>query len=176
MEPMIDAGLLAIRLAVGFIMFVHGTQKLFSWFQGEGIEAAEGLFKRLGFRPPRLMAYVAAWIETIGGVLLALGFLTPVAVVLLIATLVNVLLVHIKNGFDRRRNGFEFEFVLLAGTACVALAGAGAYSLDALLGIDLPSLALTTAGIDVRAFWAPLLSAMGAIGGLVVSSTRTRSI
>ena len=70
-----DLGILIIRLVFGAAMAAHGTQKLFGWFGGHGLEATGGFFERLGFRPGIRFAAAAGLSETGGGVLLALGLL-----------------------------------------------------------------------------------------------------
>ena len=49
-----DAGLLLARLTLGILMAAHGSQKLFGWFGGYGLEGTGGFFEGLGFRPGRL--------------------------------------------------------------------------------------------------------------------------
>ena len=44
-------GLTLVRVVVGVLFFGHGTQKLFGWFGGHGIEATAGFFESLGLRP-----------------------------------------------------------------------------------------------------------------------------
>ena len=64
-------GLLIIRLAVGLTVAAHGTQKLFGWFGGGGVEATSQMFEKIGLRPARVHARLAGLAETCGGVLLA---------------------------------------------------------------------------------------------------------
>jgi putative oxidoreductase len=52
--------------------------------------------------------------------------------------LVAMILVHWPKGFWTTKGGYEFNLLILAAAAAVAIAGPGAYSLDALLGIHLP--------------------------------------
>jgi putative oxidoreductase len=45
-------GTLAIRGVVGPLFIGHGTQKLFGWFGGHGLEGTAGFFEQaLGLRP-----------------------------------------------------------------------------------------------------------------------------
>ena len=74
-----DIGLLLLRLTVGLTLAAHGAQKLFGWFGGPGRDVTGQFFEALGFYPGRRHALMAGLVETSGGVLLALGFLTPVA-------------------------------------------------------------------------------------------------
>ena len=74
-----DAGLLVARVVLGVLMAAHGSQKLFGWFGGYGLNGTAGFFEALGFRPGRLFAATASVAEIAGGLLLAAGFLSPFA-------------------------------------------------------------------------------------------------
>jgi putative oxidoreductase len=76
-------GLLLLRLTAGLTLAAHGTQKLFGWFGGPGLDAIGRFFAMLGFPPGRRNALMAGLAETGGGLLLTLGFLTPLAAALL---------------------------------------------------------------------------------------------
>ncbi|MEJ7891705.1 MAG: DoxX family protein [Solirubrobacteraceae bacterium] len=41
-------GKLALRVTLGSLFIGHGTQKLFGWFGGHGIEGTGGFFESLG--------------------------------------------------------------------------------------------------------------------------------
>jgi putative oxidoreductase len=73
-----NIGLLLLRSVMGLTLAVHGTQKLFGWFGSPGLSATGQFFTVLGFPPGRRHALMAALGETIGGVLLAAGFATPI--------------------------------------------------------------------------------------------------
>jgi putative oxidoreductase len=156
-----DEAMLVLRIVVGTVMFFHGSEKLFGWWGGEGLSGAADFFARQGYRPPALMAVVAGVAETAAGALLAAGLATPLACLLLVSTLVNVMALHARNGLSRRANGYEYELVLLAGVVAVLLGGTGHWSLDALLG--LPHLSLPQAAAVLAA---------GVVGGLVVVASR----
>lgn len=158
-----DEAMLVLRVVVGTVMFFHGSEKLFGWWGGEGLSGAADFFARQGFRPPRLMAIVAGAAEVSAGALLIAGLATPLACLLLVSTLVNVMALHLRNGLSRRANGYEYELVLLAGAVAVLFGGAGRWSADALLGI--PTLSVTQAAMVLT---------VGVAGGLaVVASRRT---
>lgn len=74
-----DIGLLLLRSAIGLTLAAHGAQKLFGWFGGAGLNGTAGFMESLGFRPGRRQARMAGLVEAGGGLLLALGLLTPVA-------------------------------------------------------------------------------------------------
>jgi putative oxidoreductase len=84
-----NIGLLLLRLTVGLTLAAHGTQKLFGWFGGPGLNTTGQFFTVLGFPPGRRHALMAALSETVSGVLLAVGLATPAAM----AVVVSVMLV-----------------------------------------------------------------------------------
>ncbi len=46
-----DLGLLALRVGVGGTLVAHGTQKLFGWFGGHGLDGTGAFFESVGFTP-----------------------------------------------------------------------------------------------------------------------------
>jgi len=127
-------GLLILRLVVGLTMAAHGTQKLFGWFGGYGLQGTGGFLEQLGFFPGRRNALFAGLAEFGGGVLLALGFATPLAATLIISVMfVATVTVHLKNGFFNHAQGYEFPLTLAAVALSVAIIGAGPISVDGAL-------------------------------------------
>ncbi|HEV8044190.1 MAG TPA: DoxX family protein, partial [Rubrobacter sp.] len=121
---------------LGVIFAAHGAQKLFGSFGGAGLQGTAGFHGQLGIKPPYLMAVLAGLAEFVGGILVAVGLLTPFAAVALIATMaVAVLTVHLKNGFFSMNGGYEFNLALAAMALTLLFVGAGALSLDSALGI-----------------------------------------
>lgn len=130
-----DWGLLLIRLVVGLLFVGHGAQKLFGWFGGYGPKGTGGWMESIGIKPGVAMAVLVGIIELGGGLLFAVGLLTPLAAVLLTLTMLGAIVkVHGSNGLWATANGYEYHLVLIAAAIGVALTGAGAFSLDALLG------------------------------------------
>src|SRR3954452_1167487 len=107
-----DLGLLMLRLVVGLTLAAHGAQK-FGWFGGPGLAGTAGFFEGLGFTPGRRHALAAGGFETGGGLLLALGLLTPLAATL-VASLMIVAAgaVHYRAGFFLMTGGYEYNLVL----------------------------------------------------------------
>src|SRR4030088_2690336 len=135
----ISFGLLILRLVLGLSVAAHGAQKLFGWFGGPGMTNWTLSVQRLRIRPPRPWAWVAALSEFGGGLLLALGLLSPLGSLAIVgAMLVAIATVHLAKGFWVSKGGYEFNLAILAAVAAVALTGRGAYSLDVALGIRLP--------------------------------------
>jgi putative oxidoreductase len=127
-------GILFLRLVVGALLFAHGTQKLFGWWGGGGPRGTAGFFGQLGFRAPLAMA-VTAGVSEASGLLFAIGFLTPLAALLIASTMVVAIgSVHWKNGLWNSAGGFEFNMVLWTVAIAVAASGPGRFSVDRALG------------------------------------------
>jgi putative oxidoreductase len=102
-----DFGLLLLRLTVGLTLAAHGTQKLFGWLGAPGPDAIAQGFEMLGFHPGRRYALMAGLVEAGCGLLLALGFLTPIAAAGVFAVmLVAAVSAHVKQGFFISSGGF----------------------------------------------------------------------
>jgi putative oxidoreductase len=143
-----DVALLVLRVVVGLYLFGHGTQKLFGWLGGPGFAGTEGIMRKLGFRPTRIWALNAGLTETLGGLLLLLGLLNPLGSLgIAAAMLVAIPTVHLGKGWFGMTGGPEMPVINLAVVAAVAIAGAGRYSLDALLGISLPEPVIGIVGL-----------------------------
>jgi putative oxidoreductase len=158
----VSAGLLVGRLVLGLLMAAHGAQKLFGWFGGHGLAGTGKYFESLGFRPGRAFAAADALAEVGGGLLVALGFLGPVGPALVLSVMiVAAVTVHRGHGLFAASNGIEVPLLYSAGVLALALTGPGAYSLDALLGLEsLWSSSVTWAAI--------VLGVIGAVASLFV--------
>ena len=144
---MVSLGLLVLRLVIGLIIAAHGAQKLLGWWGGPGMANWTAGMTRMRVRPPIFWAWMSVLGEVLGGIGLAVGLLTPLPSLAVAATmLVAIALVHWPRGFWNTKGGFEFNVSLLGAVAAIALAGAGAYSLDAAFGIHLPEPVTLIAG------------------------------
>lgn len=125
---------LPLRLTAGIIYVAHGSQKLFAWFGGHGLEgAAEGM-AAIGLSPGYLMALLAGSAEFFGGLLLLAGLMTrPAALVTAFTMVVAIVFVHIDKGLFLANGGYEFGLALLGISAALAMRGGGSLSLDRLL-------------------------------------------
>lgn len=149
----LDLGILVLRLLFGAAMAAHGAQKLFGWFGGYGLKGTGGFFETIRFKPGVPFAAAAGLSEFGGGSLLLLGLFTPAAAAAIFSTmLVAMISVHIRNGFFAGTNGVEVPFLYAAAAVGIAFTGAGAFSLDALMGLSWMSnpaitLSLVLAGV-----------------------------
>jgi putative oxidoreductase len=124
-------GRLLLRLTVGGFFFGHGTQKLFGWFGGHGIDATSQMFEGLGMRPGRRNAVAAGLAEAGGGAALAAGFATPLAAGALTSVMLTAInRVHLKNGPWLTNGGYEYNAVLIAAVLALTEVGPGDLSLD----------------------------------------------
>ncbi len=146
-------GRLLARLFVGGMFIGHGTQKLFGWFGGPGIEGTTGMMDSLGLAPARQNAYAASLSETVGGVGIALGAFTPAAAAALIGTMTTAIrTVHLKNGFWAQGGGYEYNLTIIAALLLIVDGGPGSFSVDSALGIE-----ETGAGVAIAALAAGVL-------------------
>lgn len=146
-----DLGLLVLRLVVGLTFAAHGAQKAFGWWGGPGWPGWHNAIGRMGFRPIELFAVLSVGAELLGGLLLALGFLTPFAAMVLAAqSVVIILKAHASNGFWNKSNGIEYPLLLCVAGIVIGLTGPGAVSIDAaarLAPTDTVRLAFVIAGL-----------------------------
>lgn len=124
---------LFIRVPLGIIFMAHGSQKLFGWFGGYGLEGTGQWMASIGFEPGYLMALLAGSAEFFGGLALLLGLLARPAAIVTGFTMLMAMTQHISNGIFVSNNGYEFALILLAASISLAVSGAGQLSVDKLL-------------------------------------------
>ncbi|AKL85748.1 YdfP [Bacillus atrophaeus UCMB-5137] len=131
---MLSVGLLIIRLIIGLLFVGHGAQKLFGWFGGHDLKGTGGWFESIGMKPGVTVALLAGLSELFGGIMFALGLLTPLAGIIIAGTMVMAIVkVHGANGLWVTNNGYEYNLTLLAVTIGIALTGPGQYAVDTFL-------------------------------------------
>jgi putative oxidoreductase len=139
MAMSVGLGLLILRVVVGLTVAAHGAQKLFGWWGGSGMAGWTQVVTKLRIRPAAPWAWIAALSEFGGGLLFALGLLSPLGSFAIAgAMLVAIATVHWPNGFWNGKRGYEFNLTLLAAVTAIAIAGPGIYSLDQALRVHLP--------------------------------------
>ena len=121
-------GLLSLRIVAGYAMALHGLGKRESekgasgWMEGMG---ASSLLESL--------APIAPFAELIGGGLLVLGLVTPLAALLVIGTMVGAVSYHMGFGQPFVAGGgpsYELAALHLVAALTVLLAGPGGFSID----------------------------------------------
>ncbi|MFD0265605.1 DoxX family protein [Streptomyces sp. NPDC127106] len=132
--PAHDTGLLLLRIVLGLTMAAHGSQKLFGWFGGGGISGTGKFFTASGYPAGEAMAVVAGLTETLGGLGLVVGLLTPLAGAAVVGTMINAIAVHGTGSFFAPK-GIEYELLLTVGAAALTLTGPGRYAADRMLPV-----------------------------------------
>lgn len=110
-----------MRLIVGLLFACHGGQKLLGFPPG-GHGAGEGIM------------VIGAWIELVGGFMIALGLLTRVAAFLASGMMAAAyFMVHAKGGFFPIVNKGELAVVYCFVFLFIFFYGSGRLSIDALI-------------------------------------------
>ncbi|AKV01756.1 hypothetical protein AKJ09_08419 [Labilithrix luteola] len=135
-----DVAPLVARIALGLVMFPHGAQKALGLFGGHGFSGTMGFFTgQMGI--PAAFAALAIAAEFLGSIGLIVGALSRIAALGIAANmLVAVFMVHAKFGFfmnwmgAQAGEGIEYHLLAIGLALIVMVKGAGAWSLDGLLG------------------------------------------
>jgi putative oxidoreductase len=131
-----DWTLAALRITLGVIFFAHGTQKVFGWFDGEGLEGTLRMMHD-HLHLPIPVAFLAVMTEFLGGAGLIVGLLSRVAAVGICVTMLSaIVMVHGRNGLfmnwlgGRKGHGIEYHLLAIALAVAIVVRGSGAASLD----------------------------------------------
>lgn len=128
-----DASLFVLRLALGATFIVHGYPKLFP----SGTAGFAGFLQNLGFPVPGIFGWIVSVVEFFGGMAMILGLLVryvgALMTIEMVVTSTRVKMAHGTGFIGARGTGWELDFLLLAIALALLLAGAGAFSLDAVL-------------------------------------------
>ncbi len=122
-----------LRVPVGLVLMAHGSQKLFGWMGGYGLEGTGQWMASVGFEPGYLMALMAGSAEFFGGLALVLGLLTRPAALVLTFMLAMAMTLHVGNGLFMSNNGYEYALTLLVVSLALLVQGGGKFSLDQIL-------------------------------------------
>ena len=128
-----DLSWLIVRVTAGLMLLPHGIPKVFN--QGVAAFAAAGLQKR-GIEPALPLAFVVAFLETVGGVCIALGLFTRFWAAA-IAIEMGVIAWQYVPAFGWTRPGYEYPLMWGLVMLAIALRGGGPYSLDRRIGKEL---------------------------------------
>lgn len=127
-EDLINIGLLVLRIGIGISIFFHGLPKITGG--PETWTAIGGSMSNLGINfAPTFWGFMAAFSETIGGILFALGLFFRPAAFLLVGTMIVALVVHLSQGDDFMKYGHALDLLIVFVAAL--LTGPGKYSFDA---------------------------------------------
>ncbi|CRZ18256.1 DoxX family protein [Mycolicibacterium neworleansense] len=140
---MTDTGLLILRIGTGATMLQAGLIKAFDF------GSAVGFMESSGWRLPQFGAFLVTAAETLGGIGLLLGLLTPLAACAVIGAMVDAWAVNVSaDAFWSQP--FNVPFLVAFAAAALLFTGSGRFS------------------VDDRAFGRSRLSARAAVGILVI--------
>jgi putative oxidoreductase len=134
-----DNTLTLMRLVLGVVFFLHGSQKMLGSFGGFGFSGTMQAFTGM-MHIPAPFAFLAICAEFFGGLALIPGLLARVAAFgIAVNMIVAVLMVHLPNGpfmnwyGNQKGEGYEYHLLALALAIPIIIRGAGAFSVDGLL-------------------------------------------
>jgi len=152
-----DIGLLILRIGVGAAILQAGLIKAFDF------STTVGFMAEAGWRLPALAAPMVTTAETLGGLGLMLGALTPLAAFAAIAPMVDAWAVNVS-GVAFWSEPFNVPFLLGVGAVALLFTGAGRYSLDAgILGRPTWGIRLCV-GLLIAAFAAAIVTWVALFG------------
>lgn len=135
---LVNFTLLVLRLVVGLTFAAHGAQKAFGWWHGPGPERWQSAVAGMRFHPVAFWTALSIGAELVGGLLLALGLVTPLAATVLIGqSVVIIVKAHLPKGFFSSTGGIEFPLALGAATVALLGTGPGSFSIDQVIGFGL---------------------------------------
>lgn len=130
-ERLRDAGLLAMRLMLGFVFMYHGYGKIVS---EHGVAGFATAIEGMNIPFPVLNAWMATLTELVGGALLILTggrFFRLVTIPMIITMLVAGFVAH--SGFSAQTGGGEYPLTLAVMLFALTLMGAGRWTATGLL-------------------------------------------
>ena len=126
-----------LRLTMGLILVPHGCQKLFGWFGGLGFEKFTDIFDKMGWHPAFFWVALVALTESVGGLLLAFGFLTRFAAAAILIFMLNAVWATSAKGFFWAQGGMEYPILIGIVALVFLIKGGGRFSVDHALGKEL---------------------------------------
>src|ERR1044071_2047248 len=103
-----EFALALLRVTVGVLFVGHGLQKLFGLFGGDGLQATGEKFDKMRLRDPMAAAVGVAFYESFGGLMLALGLLTPIACAFILGVMLGAIVLAHWPRFWAQQGGFEY--------------------------------------------------------------------
>ncbi|MDD3788899.1 MAG: DoxX family protein [Petrimonas sp.] len=126
-KNLLHAGLLILRIGIGVSIFFHGLPKITG-----GVEtwtAIGGTMSNFGINfAPSFWGFMAAFAESVGGLLFALGLLFRPATILLVGVMAVALATHFFAGDNFLKYGHALDLLIVFVAAFFT--GPGKYSLD----------------------------------------------
>ncbi len=125
----IDLAALVLRLVVGGLMVLHGLPKI------RNLNKSAAWVRSTGWAWAAPFAYPFGLLEFFGGFALILGLLTQLVALLFVLEMIATILFSRAKLGKKLVGGWELDLLYLAAALALLLLGAGAWSLDAFLGL-----------------------------------------
>lgn len=123
-----------VRVILGLTFFMYGYQKVCE----RGLDSVTSFFRAQGFPLPGVFAFVASYVELLGGLALIVGFQVRwLALFFCIQMLVALFTTHLKHGFfygPPDKAGISNVLNLFGYALVLLISGAGPWSMDAIRG------------------------------------------
>ena len=120
-----NSGLLLLRLWIGLVGVLHGSQKIFT---GDGIKGFAGFLEKLNVPQPTASAWAAALTELVGGAMIALGLWPRIAALPFAFVMVVAWKTAHKGAFFAQTGGGEYPLTLAVAALVIAIAGPGTFT------------------------------------------------
>jgi putative oxidoreductase len=128
-----EIGYALVRIVIGYILFMHGWNKV-----DAGFAAEVAYFVKAGFVLPTICAAAVIFLETVGAACVAIGLFTRFfAAALAVELGVMFVMIHGPKGFAAGKGGYEYVLLLGIVMFTIALRGGGLYSVDRIIGKEL---------------------------------------
>ena len=120
---------LLLRLTIGLLFIPHGFPKIF----GEDAIGTSRNFIKFGWENPIEWAYFIGYVEFIGGIMLAAGFLTRLTALVISIEMFVISFAILYPNWGWTKRGMEYALLLAIISLIFVIRGGGKYSIDRLL-------------------------------------------
>jgi len=128
-DTLFNLSMLILRVVLGTVFVIYGSQKLFGMFGGMGLEGTAKMLESLGVGKAYIVAAVWGVVELTGGLFIFLGILarwaTSLIFILMFAHLIKIDLAY---GMVFQKTGMEYTLMVLASCTPIMLMGGGSWS------------------------------------------------
>lgn len=128
-QGLADYGLLVLRVGVGLLFLYHGAPKL------KNPKGTMQWLKETGMSGAAVITVLVTLLEFFGGLALVLGFLTNIVAALFVVEMIGTTIFSKTKLGKQFMLGYELDILYLIGALALVFLGAGAFSLDAYLGL-----------------------------------------
>ena len=130
-----------LRIWFGLTVVTHGYPKLFRVPHGEIADPYSNVIHviaaKLALPAPDLWGMLVTGVESIGGLLLALGLATRIVAPMIAIQMLVIALGVLWPAWAWTEHGMEYPLLMSALAGYFSFAGAGPYSLDRLIGREI---------------------------------------